>query len=1426
MTVGKVLKNIRKGIVWGIMIIALLILTAMGIVLIGAQGYINKNLSGFVNKKTNGLYSLDFERIELSIKNRGFTITGLELKPNEAKAKEIQNKNPERVFYSLSASELQIHRLLPYRIYSEKKLILDKISLVKPEFALSGSFTFMQDSVKPFDYAMVEVRDLFNKYLNEIRINEIEFTDANYEFYALVGDTSNFSNAEKISIGITDFRTDSTLLESKDYPFEMDDIFIRMNNFRNEMSDSIHYLAIESLEYSHKKAELSAFNTHLYPKKIIETKSLYDIQVPSFVVKSRSLSTIYTADSLFIDHCQFDNPSFKFYQKKNFEKVNIEDVNNFDLYSLIENDFEAIHVDTFLLNKASLEISRQAIDTSFQQKFDNIDVQLYNFTLDASSNKNPDKLLLANNIDMKITGYLLHLNDNIHRFKADTVYVSTLANQISVKGLKIDADQSINIDNNVVLNIACNELSFNDVDLKNTYHRRKLACNFVHVVKPEAQLDYPANYKRNPGKGQSGLLFDIVSSYLKGVYSNLVEIKDGSLKIQNTKNKRVTGFFETDFAFGLTDFALDSTSLEDNDKLFYASNFDLNFSNYSMKLVDNLHQLSVKNILVSSYQSKAIIDSLSLRPILNNVDEEKIKRFKRSETYSLFVPKISILNADLHSAFFEKKLRINSLRFYEPAIYFENFAYLKKGRNKDGFSELYQLIFNYVDDISIKNAAIPNGEVTWINHTKSNKSTRLSNKFDIELKDFRLNNSELDQKKLLFSENINLSLRDQLFKLSDNVHYLQADEINFSTEQSSVRFTNALFYPDITSPDYISKPTTFQFSLPSLSLEGVDIRKAYYSRNIDVKNIVATNPKFEVYSQKGKTKPLDIKEFSIPLPTIINILKVGNLQISNGNVLTYQLLNKSPLQTSTFILDLQSEGISLSQKSPFKTIDINATLSNFRLNLWEKAHQINVDKIAYDKKLKTIDFTNLTVKPSTNKTAGNKFNFKFPSIQFKGFGTDLAYKNNIYEFSTIEVDHPGFSIQLNDTIKSGGLKKLRELDFYPYVEPYVNQLNIGILSLNNAKVDFQSIAKGLKHENINIHLKNIIIGENQPNKRLLNANEIEFVTYNLKRNSRNNRYTFAVDTLKYSSSKKSLELLDIQIFPKYSRKELANLAGLQTDVLQSEIKYLKLYDMNIDKWLTDKIVDAGSLQIGPSSSTVFRDKSFPFDESQTPPWPQKLISSLPYRILFDSVIVNPASITYSELLEISDEPASITFTNTQARIGQISNLPSQIKTNPFVKIRASSIINQKAKLEASFAFDLSSTNFSHSIQGSIKPVPMTIFNDFTEKAALVRVKEGQMNKFRFELDLNEQIATGYIWFAYDDFKISVIEFEDGKIKKEGFASLMANSLLVNSKNPRGKELEPESISYQRDPRRSVLNFWWKAIFSGAKKSMGIKEKKK
>jgi hypothetical protein len=62
-------------------------------------------------------------------------------------------------------------------------------------------------------------------------------------------------------------------------------------------------------------------------------------------------------------------------------------------------------------------------------------------------------------------------------------------------------------------------------------------------------------------------------------------------------------------------------------------------------------------------------------------------------------------------------------------------------------------------------------------------------------------------------------------------------------------------------------------------------------------------------------------------------------------------------------------------------------------------------------------------------------------------------------------------------------------------------------------------------------------------------------------------------------------------------------------------------------------------------------------------------------------------------------------------------------------------------------------------------------------------------------------------------------------KKSKLASFWVNNMLLNSKNPRGNTFEPVTISYERDIERSIINYWWKSIFSGSKKVLGIEDDK-
>ncbi|MBN1822397.1 MAG: hypothetical protein JW833_16875, partial [Prolixibacteraceae bacterium] len=1315
-----------------------------------------------------------------------------------------------------------------WELLLHKNIIIDKISVVSPSFKLTGPEFFGNDSLQISQFAIDEVKQLFKNYINSIKISEIEFINANYHFFNLIGDQAGVTNAEQVSVGISGFRSDTTLFKNSRQPFETDDIFVRIKGFGNELSDSIHFLKIDSLEYSLKKAELKAFRSHLYPSVKTNKKSLYDAYIPEFNMRSKNLSRFRWADSLDISFLEFENPEITFTQKEVSKRISIEDLNRFNLFELIKNDFSIINIDSFYLNNARLKIFTNLEDTVYQQKFSDIDIHLLNFTLDSVSRLKKDKLLYADDIEMKVSGYALNLDDNFHRFLADSIYVSTFSDSLSVKGIQLTPMDNSDFKIPVKVKIGCVRVNISNVDLKTVYHKRTIESSVVEIQKPDVLISsFPDVSGR---KNRQGLLFDLVTDYLQGVYSNLIIINDGNLIYHRYPEGVLKDVYKTGFKFALTGFSLDSTSQSRTDKVFYASDFELDFSDFGMTLTDNLHRLNIKNIHFSNTESSVSIDSLHLSPLNPDIGEEDMKKFNRSQLYDISIPKVSLINAGLHQAFFDNNVTIENFRIQDPVISYENFATLRNSENKLEFSELYDLIFNYVDNISISNLQVPTGKIKWVNHSLKGKTISLDNQFSTELKKFRLNREEIKKQKLLFSEHIRFTLDDPLFKLSDNVHYLKAGKIDFSTEEKRVTVFDALFYPDITSPEYVSKPTTFQVSIPEFFLNGIDLVNAYYTKNIDVVELNILEPKVEIYSQKDRTKALDLKKFTIPFPAFLNSLNLINLNLINGEVVTYRSEGVNYSQSSRFKLDLESENIQIfpSEKEKFNKLEsgnIKTKISDFQLVFEDKSHEARLDEMVFDKNAKTLTLTNFALIPSRYGQPENMFNINAPQVKLTGFNIEDAYEFNDYSFDKIEFKNPQVSILIKDTIRNSGLKKFSDLDLYDYMKTYLNTLKVGELSLIAGNIDLKTAKTKLEQENINLKIKNIEIREGLNKPALLNSDGFEFSTFNYKRQSDDGLYGFYIDTITYSSISRKAELKSIRINPLVSKEEIARKKIYQVDVVNAKINSAKLSGFNIDKWLDEKIIEGEKLSIGKTKLNIFRNKRYPFNKNQRPLWPQQMLKKVGQPFNIDSVFLFPSTIIYSELPESGDDPVSVDFTDVTLKTGQITNLKPETE-NYNITIQAEGKVLKNAEVILKVNFFPGNSDFSHIVQGSIRPVDMITFSSIAEKSALIKVEKGQINRFEFNFSANNNKAEGNLYFDYDDLKIAVLGYRNGDTIKSRLNSFMANNFMVHSKNPRGKNLEPQNINYKRNPQRSILNYWWKSIFSSAKIVLGIEKEDK
>jgi hypothetical protein len=158
-----------------------------------------------------------------------------------------------------------------------------------------------------------------------------------------------------------------------------------------------------------------------------------------------------------------------------------------------------------------------------------------------------------------------------------------------------------------------------------------------------------------------------------------------------------------------------------------------------------------------------------------------------------------------------------------------------------------------------------------------------------------------------------------------------------------------------------------------------------------------------------------------------------------------------------------------------------------------------------------------------------------------------------------------------------------------------------------------------------------------------------------------------------------------------------------------------------------------------------------------------------------------------------------------------------------MNVNANAFLMGKALLEATMSYDMLATDNNFHVRGKLNPFGLPILNPVLANTVGMSIRSGQLNRFEFEFDATKLQSVGKLRFAYDDLKVSILEHKDGGTREDKFASFLTNSLVLKSKHPRTRIHLPDEIRFGRDPKRSVVNYWWKSIFSGVKNTLGIKE---
>lgn len=415
------------------------------------------------------------------------------------------------------------------------------------------------------------------------------------------------------------------------------------------------------------------------------------------------------------------------------------------------------------------------------------------------------------------------------------------------------------------------------------------------------------------------------------------------------------------------------------------------------------------------------------------------------------------------------------------------------------------------------------------------------------------------------------------------------------------------------------------------------------------------------------------------------------------------------------------------------------------------------------------------------------------------------------------ISHPEMEKAADTASSKGGL--------YSIISPAFKVLAIGKINLIDASLNYKmhkaKVVSSTKVRNISLMVSNFQIDSmaSADTKRLFYSDAIELKVTDYSMKLPDSMNLLKVKEFGISLSEQKIYADSIQLVPRYGKFEFAKMKGHETDYNEITNKRLEFNQVDFEALFEKQQFKAAFLEVDGLILYSFRDKRWPFPENRRPYLPQEMLHNAGFYLKIDSVKLKNMHITYEERVEDAEEAGTIRFENLNAVFYNVSNDSILAKEGVSMQIYASAQLMGKALLQANFDMPLASKNNEHTFEGSLAPVPLKIINPMMRPIAFAEIESGYNNKLTFSAHANNDISEGIMRFAYEDLKINLLKEGEGT---KDIISFFANTIVPADNPGEDNSLQVGEMKFERDKRKSIINFWWKTLLTGLKSTLGVK----
>jgi hypothetical protein len=299
-------KRFGKYILIGFGFMFLLLAIAISIVWFGdTNAFFRKHISRLVYEKTNKIYHVNFDQISLNLIKKELRFTNLNFYPDSTACLDTS-----RNFVEFRTAELCISSIGISNYFQYKELTAAVFSLEKPtaKFTNGGEIdlgTFNNENILKGDSVKIP---LFSRIL----FDTLRIKDAHVNIDSIIAMKMK-GKIPVINFEAIGFQLGGIKTTDLSFPFDVADMFLKVEKVEQELPDSLHRLLAGELSFSLIHKTIQAKNVNIDPLDTTKSsnRNLYRIAIPEINLYSKQVESLLSSDTLSIQNLTLKRPSIQ-----------------------------------------------------------------------------------------------------------------------------------------------------------------------------------------------------------------------------------------------------------------------------------------------------------------------------------------------------------------------------------------------------------------------------------------------------------------------------------------------------------------------------------------------------------------------------------------------------------------------------------------------------------------------------------------------------------------------------------------------------------------------------------------------------------------------------------------------------------------------------------------------------------------------------------------------------------------------------------------------------------------------------------------------------------------------------------------------------------------------------------------------------------